>query len=123
MQTIAPSWLWATCADTVLVSPFVDFVGPKKQGARAIGVKAALDRSLIRIGPGFGFDGLPGVRSATVLRMTRPVSRSRFGGHMRHESTGRSRTCHQPDHHQPRRDIPCADTRPTARRPRPASLP
>ena len=58
MQTIAPLWLWATFFGIVLVSLFVDFVVLKKQGAHVIGVKEALNWSLIWIGLSFAFNGL-----------------------------------------------------------------
>ena len=58
MQTIAPLWLWATFSAIVLVSLFVDFVVLKKQGAHVIGVKEALNWSLIWIGLSFAFNGL-----------------------------------------------------------------
>jgi tellurite resistance protein TerC len=58
MQTIAPLWLWATFIAIVLVSLFVDFVVLKKQGAHDIGVKEALNWSLIWIALSFLFNGL-----------------------------------------------------------------
>ena len=58
MQTIAPLWLWATFSAIVLVSLFVDFVVLKKQGAHVIGVKEALNWSLIWVGLSFAFNGL-----------------------------------------------------------------
>ena len=58
MQTIAPLWLWATFSGIVLVSLFVDFVVLKKQGAHVIGVKEALNWSLVWIGLSFAFNGL-----------------------------------------------------------------
>ena len=58
MQTIAPLWLWATFSAIVLLSLFVDFVVLKKQGAHAIGIKEALNWSLIWIGLSFAFNGL-----------------------------------------------------------------
>lgn len=58
MQTIAPLWLWATFAGIVLVSLLVDFVVLKKQGAHEIGVKEAMNWSLIWIGLTFLFNGL-----------------------------------------------------------------
>ena len=58
MQTIAPLWLWATFVGIVLVSLFVDFVVLKKQGAHDIGVKEALNWSLIWIALSFLFNGL-----------------------------------------------------------------
>jgi tellurite resistance protein TerC len=58
MQTIAPLWLWITFAAIVLVSLFVDFVVLKKQGAHEIGVKEALNWSLIWVAMSFLFNGL-----------------------------------------------------------------
>ena len=58
MQTIAPLWLWATFVAIVLVSLFVDFVVLKKQGAQDIGVKEALNWSLVWIGLSFLFNAL-----------------------------------------------------------------
>lgn len=58
MDTVAPLWLWATFVVIVLVSLFVDFVVLKKQGAHEIGVKEALNWSLIWIALSFLFNGL-----------------------------------------------------------------
>ena len=58
MDTIAPNWLWATFVAIVLVSLFVDFVVLKKQGAHEIGVKEALNWSVIWIALSFVFNGL-----------------------------------------------------------------
>jgi len=58
MQTIAPLWLWATFIGIVLVSLFVDFVVLKKQGAHDIGVKEALNWSMVWIALSFLFNGL-----------------------------------------------------------------
>ena len=58
MQTVAPMWLWVTFVAIVLVSLFVDFVVLKKQGAHEIGVKEALNWSLIWIAMSFLFNGL-----------------------------------------------------------------
>jgi tellurite resistance protein TerC len=58
MQTIAPLWLWATFGGIVLVSLFIDFVVLKKQGAQDIGVKEALNWSLVWITLSFLFNGL-----------------------------------------------------------------
>jgi tellurite resistance protein TerC len=58
MQTIAPLWLWATFIGIVLVSLFIDFVVLKKQGAHDIGVKEALNWSLIWVALSFMFNGL-----------------------------------------------------------------
>ena len=58
MDTVAPLWLWVTFVAIVLVSLFVDFVVLKKQGAHDIGVKEALNWSLIWIALSFMFNGL-----------------------------------------------------------------
>jgi tellurite resistance protein TerC len=58
METIAPLWLWATFVAIVLVSLFVDFVVLKKQGAHDIGVREALNWSLIWVALSFLFNGL-----------------------------------------------------------------
>ena len=58
METIAPAWLWATFIGIVLVSLFVDFVVLKKQGAHEIGVKEALNWSIVWVALSFAFNGL-----------------------------------------------------------------
>ena len=58
METIAPLWLWATFIAIVIGSLFVDFVVLKKQGAHEIGVKEALNWSLVWIGLSFLFNAL-----------------------------------------------------------------
>jgi tellurite resistance protein TerC len=58
METVAPLWLWVTFVAIVLASLFVDFVVLKKQGAHDIGVKEALNWSLIWIALSFLFNGL-----------------------------------------------------------------
>ena len=58
MQTIAPLWLWATFVAIVLASLFIDFVVLRKQGAQEIGVKEALNWSLVWIALSFLFNGL-----------------------------------------------------------------
>ncbi len=58
MQTIAPLWLWATFIAIVLGSLLVDFVVLKKQGAQDIGVKEALNWSLVWVALSFLFNGL-----------------------------------------------------------------
>jgi len=57
METIAPLWLWAAFVAIVAVSLFVDFVVLKKQGAHDIGVKEALNWSLVWIALSFLFNG------------------------------------------------------------------
>ena len=58
METIAPLWLWITFVAIVLASLVVDFVVLKKQGAHEVGVKEALNWSLIWIALSFVFYGL-----------------------------------------------------------------
>ena len=58
MQTIAPLWLWATFGVIVLASLFIDFVVLRKQGSQDIGVKEALNWSLVWIALSFLFNGL-----------------------------------------------------------------
>ncbi|MCX8517366.1 MAG: TerC family protein [Rhodoferax sp.] len=58
METVAPLWLWVTFFAIVVVSLFVDFVVLKKQGAHDIGVKEAINWSLIWIALSFLFNGL-----------------------------------------------------------------
>jgi tellurite resistance protein TerC len=58
MDTVAPLWLWATFGVIVLVSLFIDFVVLKKQGAHDIGMKEALNWSIVWILMSFLFNGL-----------------------------------------------------------------
>jgi len=57
METIAPLWLWAAFVVIVVFSLFIDFVVLKKQGAHDIGVKEALNWSLVWIALSFLFNG------------------------------------------------------------------
>lgn len=58
MASIAPAWLWAFFVAAVLVALFVDFVVLKKQGAHAVGVREALNWSLVWIALSVAFNGL-----------------------------------------------------------------
>jgi len=58
METIAPLWLWLVFVAFVLAALFVDFVVLKKQGAHEVGVKEALNWSIIWIALSFVFNGL-----------------------------------------------------------------
>jgi len=58
VDTIAPAWLWAFFVVSVLVALFIDFVVLKKQGAHAVGVKEALNWSLVWVALSFAFNGL-----------------------------------------------------------------
>ena len=57
MDTVAPLWLWAVFVAIVLVALFVDFVVLKKQGAHEVGVKEALNWSIIWVALSFAFNG------------------------------------------------------------------
>jgi tellurite resistance protein TerC len=58
VDTIAPLWLWAVFIAIVIVALFVDFVVLKKQGAHEVGVKEALNWSLVWVALSFAFNGL-----------------------------------------------------------------
>ena len=58
MQSIAPLWLWVVFVVFVLAALFVDFVVLKKQGSHEVGVKEALNWSLVWIALSFLFNGL-----------------------------------------------------------------
>jgi tellurite resistance protein TerC len=58
MSTVAPVWLWLVFVAIVLASLFVDFVVLKKQGAHEVGVKEALNWSLLWVALSFVFNGL-----------------------------------------------------------------
>jgi tellurite resistance protein TerC len=58
MDTIAPTWLWVFFVCSVIVALFVDFVVLKKQGAHAVGVKEALNWSVVWVLLSFAFNGL-----------------------------------------------------------------
>jgi tellurite resistance protein TerC len=58
MESIAPLWLWVVFVVFVVAALFVDFVVLKKQGAQAVGVKEALNWSLVWIGLSFVFNAL-----------------------------------------------------------------
>ncbi len=58
MNTVAPLWLWVTFVAIVLVSLFVDFVVLKKQGAKEVSVKDAINWSIVWVALSFVFNGL-----------------------------------------------------------------
>jgi len=58
MDTIAPLWLWIFFVASVLVALFVDFVVLRKQGAHTVGVKEALNWSVIWVALSFAFNAL-----------------------------------------------------------------
>ncbi len=58
MQTVAPFWLWMTFVAIVLAALFIDFVVLRKQGAHAVGVREALNWSLVWVAASLAFNGL-----------------------------------------------------------------
>jgi tellurite resistance protein TerC len=58
MDTIAPLWLWAFFVVSVLAALFIDFVVLRKQGAHSVGVKEALNWSIIWVALSFAFNAL-----------------------------------------------------------------
>jgi tellurite resistance protein TerC len=58
MDTIAPLWLWIFFVVSVVVALFIDFVVLRKQGAHAVGVKEALNWSLVWVALSLAFNGL-----------------------------------------------------------------
>ena len=58
MNSIAPLWLWLVFVAIVLASLLIDFVVLKKQGAHEVGVKEALNWSLVWIALSFLFNAL-----------------------------------------------------------------
>ncbi|MBN8505322.1 MAG: TerC family protein [Burkholderiales bacterium] len=58
MQTVAPLWLWGFFVAVVLVALFIDFVVLKKQGAHEVGVKEALNWSLVWVAVSLAFNAM-----------------------------------------------------------------
>ncbi len=58
MESIAPLWLWVVFVAFVVAALFVDFVLLKKQGAHEVGVKQAVNWSLVWVGLSFVFNAL-----------------------------------------------------------------
>ena len=58
MESIAPLWLWGVFVAFVVAALFVDFVLLKKQGAQVVGVKQALNWSLVWVALSFVFNAL-----------------------------------------------------------------
>ncbi len=58
MQTIAPLWLWGFFVAVVLIALFIDFVVLKKQGAHEVGVKEALNWSLVWVAVSLAFNAM-----------------------------------------------------------------
>ena len=58
METVAPLWLWLAFVGIVLASLFVDFVVLSKQGSHGVGVKEAINWSLVWVALSLMFNGL-----------------------------------------------------------------
>ncbi len=58
MSTIVPTWLWVVFVGIVVVSLFLDFVVLRKQGAHDVGVKEAINWSLVWVALSVAFMGL-----------------------------------------------------------------
>ncbi|WP_332749985.1 TerC family protein [Hydrogenophaga sp.] len=58
MESIAPLWLWVVFVVFVVAALFVDFVVLKKQGAHEVGVRQAVNWSLLWVGLSFVFNAL-----------------------------------------------------------------
>jgi tellurite resistance protein TerC len=58
MNTVAPLWLWGFFVAAVVVALFVDFVVLKKQGAHEVGVKEAINWSIVWVAVSLAFNGL-----------------------------------------------------------------
>jgi tellurite resistance protein TerC len=58
METVAPLWLWLAFVGIVLASLFVDFVVLSKQGSHVVGVKEAINWSLVWVALSLMFNGL-----------------------------------------------------------------
>lgn len=57
-STVAPAWLWAAFIAIVIAALFIDFVVLKKQGAHEVGVKEAVNWSIVWVLASFAFNGL-----------------------------------------------------------------
>ena len=58
MSTIVPMWLWVAFVGIVVVSLILDFVVLRKQGAHDVGVKEAINWSLVWVALSVAFMGL-----------------------------------------------------------------
>ena len=58
MDTIAPLWLWIAFVGIVIAALFVDFVVLRKQGAHAVGVKEAINWSIVWVAASLAFNAL-----------------------------------------------------------------
>jgi tellurite resistance protein TerC len=57
-ESVAPAWLWAVFIAIVIAALIIDFVVLNKQGAHEVGVKEAINWSLIWVALSFLFNGL-----------------------------------------------------------------
>ncbi len=57
-ESVAPLWLWAVFIAIVIAALLVDFVVLNKQGAHEVGVKEAINWSIIWVALSFMFNGL-----------------------------------------------------------------
>ncbi len=58
METVVPVWLWFVFVAIVLAALFVDFVVLRKQGAHEVGVREALNWSVLWVALSLAFNGL-----------------------------------------------------------------
>ena len=58
METVGPVWLWMVFVAFVLAALFVDFVVLRKQGAHEVGVREALNWSVLWVALSLAFNGL-----------------------------------------------------------------
>ncbi len=57
-ESVAPLWLWAVFVSIVIAALLIDFVVLNKQGAHEVGVKEAINWSIIWVALSFLFNGL-----------------------------------------------------------------
>ncbi len=57
-ESVAPAWLWAVFIAIVIAALVIDFVVLNKQGAHEVGVKEAINWSIIWVALSFVFNGL-----------------------------------------------------------------
>jgi tellurite resistance protein TerC len=57
-ESVAPAWLWAVFIAIVIAALFIDFVVLNKQGAHEVGIKEAINWSIIWVTLSFVFNGL-----------------------------------------------------------------
>jgi tellurite resistance protein TerC len=57
-ESVAPAWLWAVFIAIVIAALIIDFVVLKKQGAHEVGVREAINWSIVWVALSFVFNGL-----------------------------------------------------------------